>query len=194
MPRVKLFNEEVVLEKAIELFWEKGFSDTSMQDLVDYLGISRGSLYDTFGGKKELFDTAFNRYKEVNNKMMIQFLEDQPSIKKGLLKLFELPINASVCDKGNVRGCFAVNTTTELLPKDEKIHSILKENKIEIEKIFYAYLQKGVKNGEITKDKDIATISSLIYALLNGILVIGKINPDKKYLLNIVKKGLSVLD
>jgi TetR/AcrR family transcriptional repressor of nem operon len=194
MPRVKLFNEEDVLQKAIELFWKKGFSDTSMQDLVDYLGINRGSLYDTFGGKKELYDKAFCRYKEINNKMMIQFLESQPSVKEGLLKFFELPINASTCNSGTVRGCFAVNTTTELLPKDEKIHNILKENKIEIEKIFYEYLQKGVNNGEISEDKDINAISSLIYALLNGILVIGKINPDKKYLLNIVKTGLSVLD
>ncbi len=194
MPRVKLFNEEDVLEKAIELFWEKGYNDTSIQDLVDYLGISRGSLYDTFIGKKELFDKAFSRYKEANIKMMHQFLDSQPSVKEGLLKLFELPINASVNNKGEVRGCFVVNTTTELLPYDKKIHQILKENKIEIEKIFYEYLLKGVKNGEIAKDKDIHTISSLIYALLNGILVIEKVNPDKKYLLNIVKTGLTILD
>jgi len=194
MPRVKLFNEEDVLEKAIELFWKKGYNYTSIQDLVEYLGINRGSLYDTFGGKKELFDKAFRRYKEMNNKMMIQFLENQSSVKEGLLKLFELPINASINNEGEVRGCFVVNTTTELLPGDEKIHSILKENKIEIERIFYNYLKKGVEKGEIAKDKDIVNISSLIYALLNGILVIGKVNPDKKYLLNIVRTGLSVLD
>jgi len=194
MPRVKLFNEEEVLHKAIELFWKKGFNDTSMQDLVDCLGISRGSLYDTFNGKKELFDRAFRQYKKTNNKMMIEFLKNQSSVKKGLLNFFELPINASVNNEGEVRGCFVVNTTTELLPSDKKIHSILKENRIELEKIFYDYLQKGIESGEIAKDKDITTISSLLYTLLNGVLVIAKVNPDKKYLLNIVKTGLSVLD
>ena len=54
MPRVKQFNEDEVLNKAMELFWKKGYNATSMQDIVDYLGINRASLYSTFGGKKNL--------------------------------------------------------------------------------------------------------------------------------------------
>ena len=59
MPRTKQFNEEEILKKAMELFWEKGFHATSIQDLVAHLGINRASLYDTFGGKEELFKKAF---------------------------------------------------------------------------------------------------------------------------------------
>jgi len=194
MPRVKLFNEDEVLQKAIELFWRKGFNDTSMQDLVDYLGINRGSLYDTFGGKKELFIKAFNNYKEINNKTMIAFLAHQELVVEGLFKFFELPIDAAVCKESKiVRGCLAVNTTTELLPQDQDIHAILKQNKEELEEALYQHLQRGVANGEIAKDKDLKSIASLAYALLNGVLVIAKVNPDKKYLMNIIRTGLSVL-
>ena len=52
------FNEDEVLIKAMELFWNKGYHATSIQDLVSNLGINRASLYDTFGGKKELFDNG----------------------------------------------------------------------------------------------------------------------------------------
>ncbi|MEL6975424.1 MAG: helix-turn-helix domain-containing protein, partial [Bacteroidota bacterium] len=63
MPRTKQFDEKEVLKKAMELFWEKGFHATSIQDLVSHLGINRASLYDTFGGKDELFNTAFESYR-----------------------------------------------------------------------------------------------------------------------------------
>ncbi len=193
MPRVKLFNEEDVLQKTIDLFWRKGYSATSIQDLVDFLGINRASLYDTFGGKKELFEKAFKRYKEANKNVIVNFLKNQSSVKNGLLKLFELHINASVCESG-VRGCFIVNTTTELVPEDAVVHSILVENKNELEKIFYDYLKKGVEKGEITKNKDLKLISSFLFTLLNGIMVTAKVKPNKKDLLSTVKTGLSVLD
>ena len=51
MPRVKLFDENEILKKSMELFWKKGYSATSVQDMVNHLGINRGSMYDTFGDK-----------------------------------------------------------------------------------------------------------------------------------------------
>ena len=193
MPRVKLFNEEEVLQKAINIFWEKGYNNTSIQDLVNHLGINRGSLYDTFGGKRELFDKAFQQYLTTNNNALITFFESQKSVKKGFEKFFEIPLNAAVCDKG-VRGCFAVNTITEMLPEDSIMQEVLIKNKKIIETAFYNFLQKGVANGEISKDKNIKKITSFLYALLNGLLVTAKINFNKKELLETVKTGLLVLE
>jgi TetR/AcrR family transcriptional repressor of nem operon len=64
MARTKLFSEEAILDKAMKLFWEKGYNATSAQDLVDGLGISRSSLYDTYGDKHSLFVTALKRYRK----------------------------------------------------------------------------------------------------------------------------------
>ncbi len=193
MPRVKQFCEKEVLQKAIDLFWEQGYNATSVQDLVDRLSINRASIYDTFGGKKQLFEKAYKRYKNNNINVLANFLNNQPTIKKGLLKLYELPINASVCD-GKTRGCFTVNTTTEMVPDDKDIHAILVENKNEVEVVFYGFLKKGVERGEISKDKDLVKLASFLYTLLNGIMVVAKVNPDKEYLLSIIESGLSVLD
>ncbi len=193
MPRVKLFNEEDILQKTINLFWEKGYNNTSIQDLVTHLGINRGSLYDTFGGKRELFDKAFNKYLKTNNDGLIAFFETQKSIKKGFQKFYEIPINAAVCDKG-IRGCFAVNTITEMLPEDKIMQEVLIKNKAIIETVFYNFLKKGTKNGEIDKSKDLKKITSFLYSLLNGLLVTAKINYNKKELLETVKTGLMILD
>lgn len=62
MPRKKQFDPGVALRQAMELFWEKGYEATSIQDLLEKMGINRFSLYDTFKGKRELFDAAMALY------------------------------------------------------------------------------------------------------------------------------------
>ena len=92
MPRVKRFNEDEVLAKAMHLFWERGYSATSIQDLVDRLGINRASLYATYGGKEELFDRAFMQYLESTGSWLEQLFNKETSVKKGFKTLFEKAI------------------------------------------------------------------------------------------------------
>lgn len=193
MPRVKRFDEKEVLQKAMELFWKKGFHATSIQDLVDYLGINRASLYDTFGGKQELFNQAFQLYRNQNTAAISKFLENQPSIKTGLVSLFEIAIDESVKDRDS-KGCFVVNTTTELVPGDEAIQEVLKENKATFEKLFYDLLKKGEVRGEYPAGKDLKALSQLIFTLYNGLKVVAKIQPDKTALMDSVHVALSLLD
>lgn len=193
MPRVKLFKEEEALQKAIQLFSMKGYHATSMQDLVDTLGINRASLYDTFGSKEALFEKAFALYKKENRQRIVHFLEQQPSVKEGISKLFEYAVEESVFDK-EAKGCLAVNTTTELIPGDHNICSQLSENKADFEKIFYDYLISGIEKGEISKDKDVKALAAFLFTFYNGLKVVGKINPNKKELMASVKAGLAVLD
>lgn len=89
MPRVKQFDEQEVLKKAMDLFWKQGYNATSIQDLVDYLGINRASLYDTFGGKKELFDKALDRYIQENNKMQKEYLAQEGPVRRVLKNMLE---------------------------------------------------------------------------------------------------------
>lgn len=193
MPRVKLFKEEEVLHKAIQLFSVKGYHTTSMQDLVDALGINRASLYDTFGSKEALFEQAFALYKKENRQRVVHFLQHHSSVKEGIFKLFEYAVDEAVADKGT-KGCLAVNTTTELIPGDRKICSQLAENKTDFEKIFYDYLMLGIEKGEISRDKDVKALAAFLFTLYNGLKVVSKINPDKKELIASVKAGLAVLD
>ena len=63
MPRTKEFDPEVALERAMELFWRRGYATTSVADLVAHLGVARASLYSTFGTKHDLYVAALERYK-----------------------------------------------------------------------------------------------------------------------------------
>lgn len=193
MPRVKLFNKEIVLQKAMELFWKKGYHATSIQDMVSHLGINRASLYDTFGGKKNLFDESLELYCKTNKEGTLDFLKNEKSVKSGLRKLLEMAVSDSIKDIDH-KGCFVVNTTTELIPGNDETKKALINNRSIFEKIFYNFLLSGQKNGEIAKNKDLKAISSLIYTLLSGLKVVAKIEPDRKKLLSSVNTILTILD
>ncbi len=89
MPRQKQFDPDRALGNAMELFWEKGYEATSVQDLVDRMGINRFSMYDTFGSKHQLFMSAINRYQEVLASTVLAELEDS---EQGI---------------GSIRACFS---------------------------------------------------------------------------------------
>src|ERR1700750_25596 len=104
MARTKDFDENEVLNKAICIFWHKGYNGTSMQDLVDGLGISRSSLYDTYGDKHSLFVKALESYKEAGARQFSDIIDGNPSAKEAVKKLFEFTTRTLLDDKQQ-KGC-----------------------------------------------------------------------------------------
>ena len=87
-----------------------------------------------------------------------------------------------------------VNTTTELVPGDEKMLNLLVENKKAFEAILYEYLLKGETEGQIKKGKELKSIAVLLFTLYSGLKVVSKVQPNKKELTNSVALTLSLLD
>ncbi|MEM7103725.1 MAG: TetR/AcrR family transcriptional regulator [Bacteroidota bacterium] len=193
MPRTKNFCKQEVLDKAMELFWTKGFHATSISDLVTHLGINRASLYDTYGGKQQLFDQAFENYRTVNMNRVKDFLNQHDSVKEGFYNLFEQAIDQTLSDKDH-KGCFVVNVTTEMSPADETLQNVLIQHKKQVELVFYNFLEKGQESGELNPTKDLKSIAALLLTLYNGLMVVAKIDADKSQLISSVDAGLSVLD
>ncbi|MEM9983894.1 MAG: TetR/AcrR family transcriptional regulator [Bacteroidota bacterium] len=194
MPRTKAFDEAQVLTQAMELFWEKGYHATSMQDLVKYVGVNRASLYGAFKHKKDLFLQAFHHYRNSNAQKIQQFLQSRSDVKEGLRELFRNALARSNQRLEQSRGCFAVNITTELLPGDPEVQAILKENQAHFEQIFLAYLERGVSAGQISPRKNLSALASLLFTLYNGLNVIIKLNPDEEAIFQSLDTFLMLLD
>jgi TetR/AcrR family transcriptional repressor of nem operon len=116
MPRSKSFDVDEALDRAVDLFWVNGYAATSMEDLVNHLGINRGSLYSTFGSKQELYDRALERYLESGRHRFAEKVTD-PSIP--LREIVKALLNSST-ERGDHRGCLLVNTTMERNATDER--------------------------------------------------------------------------
>tara|TARA_E500000318_G_C3555754_1_gene211010 strand:+ start:827 stop:1525 length:699 start_codon:yes stop_codon:yes gene_type:complete len=192
MPRVKLFDEDEVLTKAMNLFWKQGYSATSIQDLVVHLGINRASLYDTFGDKEKLFKKSFELYRKKSIDKIRQLFQNQPNVKEGFSELFNNALSEALLDKDR-KGCFAVNNTTELIPNKDSCLEVLSSNRRDFEKLFYEYLKKGQSKGQLKECKDLRSLASFLYIIYNGLLVVSKIHTNKKELADSVNLALSLL-
>ena len=140
-----------------------------------------------------MFYKAFQLYRTNNCNSITAFFENQNEVKNGFRALFEMGINESISDKDK-KGCFVVNTTTELIPGEKELLEILQENKKIFERLFYNFLLKGQQSGEISKSKNIKTISHLFYTFYNGLRVVAKVQSEPKELLNSVDEILMLLD
>ncbi|MFT4755491.1 MAG: TetR/AcrR family transcriptional repressor of nem operon, partial [Vicingaceae bacterium] len=187
------FDKEEVLNKAMKLFWEKGYYATSMENLVSTLGINRASLYTTFGSKYDLFEQALDKYNSTNSARIADYLYYQLNVRKGLQLLFENLITEALLG-GCSKGCFMVNTTTELANFNPVLDKKLQDSRLNLETVFYNYLKYGVDNGQISPYKDMKTIAAYLFTVQSGLYVNSKINSSKEELGKTVTAALSILD
>ncbi|MBV7331182.1 TetR/AcrR family transcriptional regulator [Chloroflexi bacterium TSY] len=194
MARQKEFDQEKALDRAMRLFWQKGYEATSIQDLVDHLGIGRRSLYDTFKSKHDLFIAALDRYRQMTNNLSTAMNKElQASPKVLIRRIFELIIEEAVNDQDRC-GCFVVNSAVELARHDDAVAVRVREAMQRMEDDFYALLVQAQKNGELNATRDLRDLAQFLVNAVYGIRVQAKINPERQLLTTVANLTLSVLD
>ncbi|MDB9527227.1 TetR/AcrR family transcriptional regulator [Oscillatoria sp. CS-180] len=193
MARSKTFDRKLVLDKAMQVFWEKGYEAASMQMLVDAMGINRGSLYDTFQDKRTLFLQAIAHYNATVVQPAIAPLlapgASRPEIEQHFLTLVE-----RITTDQNRRGCLATNTVTALAAKDPDITISLQNSLRQVEDAFYRALVRAQDKGEISTDKDIRAVAHYLTSNIQGLRVMSKVNSDSAVLQQTVGLILQILD
>lgn len=192
MARTKDFDENEVLTKAMELFWLKGYHATSMQDLVDGLGISRSSLYDTYGDKHSLFIKALENYEAVVGGKMTGIVANAPSAKAAIRGMLEFITSELITDREH-KGCFLVNVAVEVASQDQEVSNIVCQNDRYVEEFFYTTIKKGQKSGEIKNKQDARGLARFIFNNIKGIRVTAKSVSDKDFFDDIIELTMSVL-
>lgn len=192
MARTKVFDEEMVLNKAVNLFWTKGYNGTSAQDLVDELGISRSSLYDTYGDKFELFKSALLQYRKKFGGAMIEMTETSTDYEKTIKDIFQFVVTQSLQERFS-KGCFMVNSTVELAPHNSEIAEIVNDNMQDIENALFRLIKKGQDAGLFSKNNTARSLARFLFNTISGIRVASKSGADKKVYDDIVKVALSAL-
>ena len=193
MARTKDFDENEALTKAMHLFWLKGYNGTSMQDLVDGLGISRSSLYDTFGDKHALFIQTLENYRKSAADHMQAIVDNAPSSKDAVKQLLEFATRELLSDNEH-KGCFLVNVAVEVAPHDQVVNSMICQNDKQVEEFFYGAIKKGQDSGEIASRQDARSLARFILNNIKGIRVTSKSVNDKKLFKGIIALTMSVLD
>ncbi|MBS7566942.1 TetR/AcrR family transcriptional regulator [Mucilaginibacter sp. Bleaf8] len=193
MARTKDFDEREVLKKAICLFWNKGYNGTSMQELVDGLGISRSSLYDTFGDKHQLYLKALEAYQQGYGNQLCTLIRETPTAKAAIKAMLDLVVNNLLNDQQR-KGCFMVNAGIELAAHDTEVNELICQNEQQLEESFLQVIRQGQQSGELDKAKDAQALARFLSNTVKGMQVYVKSTTEKRFFEDIIKIVLTVLD
>lgn len=165
MARTKEFDPAERLLRARSLFWEKGYQATSMEDLVQGMGLNRGSIYDTYGDKHALFLQCLESYVSEAESCYRAMARQYGSPMQALEQIINKAADTTLQEK---KSCMAVKAAFELGESDPEIHQVLKTNADTITRIFAALLTRAQDQGELGKDKDPQVLARLVQCSLSG--------------------------
>ena len=192
MSRAKEFDEAEVLDQALEVFRARGFKHTSFADLVDELGVSRQSLYDTYGDKQALYQSALKRYLARAVDGLRRKLDDPAPVRQVLTELFDRMI-AGNCE-GQSPGCFMVNAMVEQAPHDADTRALAVAHAREVEALFASRLSAAQRKGEIAGSKDPVALARFLYNTVLGTAVAIRAFGDQGSLRQNARMALQLLD
>lgn len=193
MPWEKSFDEDETVGKAMKVFWEKGFEPSSIADLIEGTGITRGSLYNAFGGKEQLFIKALRKYDRENRRAILAEFEAMDDPKRAIAALFDGIVAETITD-ADKKGCFIVNTASELAIHGEEVNRIVHNGLREFEAFFRRSIEVGQARRDIPKSLDPEANAKALLAMIVAIRVLGRGTFDETALTTIADQALRLLD
>lgn len=185
MPKTESFDREEVMDKAMNLFWRKGYNGTSMQDLVDATELNRSSIYNTFGDKFSLFVESLKRYQRIERTKLHEYLIKEKSPKDALRMFFDGIVDRIVKDSEH-KGCYLTNCTAELSAVDSNTKGLLLENQDAMLHLFEDLLENAYGNGEISDKVSVKGLALYLFSSLQGMRITSMLMTDKKALKGLV--------
>lgn len=166
MARLKEFIPEQKLILARNVFWEKGFSATSMDDLVKATGLARASIYNTYGDKKQLFLLCLENYFAFVDADNSSVIAELSSPKESLEKLIERVLLRTM-QSGNA--CMGVKSGFELGSGDQQIGVVLQRAAKKNIGLYQQLIEQAKAAGEINSQMDSLDLANIVQCYVTGI-------------------------
>lgn len=192
MARPRKFDEDAAVERALDLFWSRGYEATSVDDLCAATGLSRSSLYAAFGGKRDLLLRAVDRYSDRRTPVIAAMLARRQPVRDAFAGLLHAFIEQIVAGPGR-RGCFLGNCAAELPRSDRAAMARVRDGLARTEATFREALAGARTRGELPLNADVGALARFLTAGIQGLRLVGKVNADRKALEDIAATLLSCL-
>jgi len=192
MVRSRQFDPATALSRAMRLFGSRGYTDTSMDEIVKATGVSRYGLYGTFGNKRELFEQALERFaEEMGRRGFLRLLEPGVTLAD-IRALFTDRIEA-LCGDAAGSGCLLCHTAMELAPHDRELQAVLQRFVRRASKTFSIGLESARQGGEVRADLDTRSAGEFLTGSIFGLTVLARCGFDRAALERFVDNALAAL-
>lgn len=192
MGRPKSFDERAALEAAMNLFWLRGYEGAGLADLTEAMGISRQSLYDTFGNKRELFIRSIHHYRDTQLSQALALLQrDGSRIEnvRAVVRFFE-----RLAADGRCCGCLVANALVEVAPHDPEIAALLQETLDLLQSSLHRTLKRAQEEGELGAGKPPLQLSRALVNAMLGLAVSGRLPLGRAALRDVYAGTLTMLE
>jgi TetR/AcrR family transcriptional repressor of nem operon len=193
MPRSKAFDPDVALHKAMQVFWERGYEATSVEDLVQGMGINRFSLYSTFGDKHQLFVAVLERYCATIVADLMGELEHSAAGLTAIRRFFARLVEFFASGHG-WRGCLITNTAVELAPHDPQAAAKVQAYVVRLEEAFYRVLLQAQQTQQLGGSHACRDLARFLAGSALGLGVLAKTSPGRQALEGYAAVVVSVLE
>jgi TetR/AcrR family transcriptional repressor of nem operon len=173
MARPRSFDENAVLDQAVELFQERGYEGTSLADLELHLGLGRQSLYNAFGDKQGLFLKALERYQRAVREKALAHLDASGAGLDAIRTFFRTTVE-SLTSPGPRRACLVASTILERGSQDADALLSCNHARAELERAFRRALARAKARGELAKGLDVEATATLLVIQGYGLSVLAK--------------------
>ncbi|MET8867576.1 TetR/AcrR family transcriptional regulator [Nonomuraea sp. NPDC004580] len=176
--RPRAFDESQALERALMLFWSRGYGATSVQDLVEALSLERGSLYGAFGDKRSFYLAAVRLYWDTYERGLIAALQEGP-VLPALREVLVTPAGAPEDTPDAPHGCMIGNTTAELVPQDDEAREVVARAHARFIEIVAGALRRAQAEGEVTTAATPEAQAQLLLFTVQGLSLVSRAGVDQ---------------
>jgi TetR/AcrR family transcriptional repressor of nem operon len=190
--RPQKFDRNVALQAAMRVFWERGYEGASVQDLLDAMGINRGSMYNSFGDKQALFVLAVEHYCTRAREDISGALKRRGSPLDSIRDAIRVRSASALA--GPSRGCLVTNTAVETAPHIPAVADTLTYHLSWLERTFRNALDRAVDSGELDHHTDTRALARFLVAIDQGLMVLGRAGAAPETLDDIVAVSLAAIN
>lgn len=190
--RRREFDETTVVDAAMDVFWSNGYEGSSAQALCEGTGLGRGSLYNAFGSKQELYERALRRYQDLGFQAQAQILHGTGPVKERLRALLKWGIEGDLDGAGR-RGCMALFAIMERGRKDPVVEQINRAYVAQLEAALCHVFAIGQRSGEISSERPALEMGRAFLSGYYGLRILGLSMPDRAFLEDVMEGTLARL-
>lgn len=193
MGRPREFNEDKALKQAMDLFWRKGYEATSLQDLLEVMGLSKSSFYQTFANKHKLLERSIDHYRQ----MIVEDLSrNLATAGSGLQFIREMlsGVAEKVDQSGGRQGCLVMNCASEFAQRDPVIARLVAESIAQFRQVFLSGVRQAQHEGDIPMSKDAEVLAHYLVGCKSGLEAMAKAGTPQKDMQDVIQVMLSALN
>ncbi len=189
----KQFDPEIALDKAMQLFWAKGYAATGLNELLETMEIGRKSLYDTFGNKRALYIKALDRYSQTIVSDIYRRLNDpgRPALENVRAVMRDI---AAINSEPMSPGCLLGVSMAQFRTDDAEMAGVLRKHMQGVERAYFEAFAKAQAEGELKPTTNVRNLARLFMSAHQGLVLIGRVTKTQEVPRGIVDGALAVLE